>query len=86
MSPSTTARDRGEKFFEYRAIPSLRDYLVVSQDVMHVEHYSRQAHNDWILDKPGDTIAITSIGCQLCLAEVYEQVQLPQRPERQEPR
>jgi Uma2 family endonuclease len=81
LSPSTKARDRGEKFFEYRALPSVKDYLVISQDTMHVEHYTRQSGDEWMLHDvtaPEVTIRIPSIGCELSLAEVYERVQFAQ--------
>ena len=80
LSPSTTARDRNQKFSEYRALPSVRDYLVVSQDRMLVEHYSRQPNNDWTLHEvvsPDEAIPITSIGCELSLSDVYERVEFP---------
>ncbi len=32
LSPSTEAWDRGEKSFQYRALPSIQDYLLISQD------------------------------------------------------
>jgi Uma2 family endonuclease len=81
LSASTKARDRGEKFFEYRALPSVKDYLVVSQDTMHVEHYTRQSEDEWMLHdvtEPEVTIRIPSIACELSLAEIYERVQFPQ--------
>ena len=43
LSPSTEAYDRGEKFVHYRQLQSLQEYILVSQDKVRVEHYSRQA-------------------------------------------
>ena len=42
LSPSTEGYDRGRKFESYRAIPSLMEYLAVSQHRMHVEIHTRQ--------------------------------------------
>lgn len=39
LSPSTENYDRGGKFVSYRSIPSLREYLVVSQDRVLVEQW-----------------------------------------------
>src|SRR5690242_1556857 len=41
LSPSTEAYDRGAKFGYYRALPSLREYLLVAQDQVLLEHYVR---------------------------------------------
>lgn len=41
LSDRTEAYDRGEKFAHYRRIPSLRDYLLVSQHEPWIEHYRR---------------------------------------------
>src|SRR6476660_6052648 len=37
LSPSTEAYDRGEKFEHYRAIDSLREYLLIAQDRYHID-------------------------------------------------
>lgn len=42
LSESTEAYDRGVKFGHYRKIPSLREYVMVSQDRMLVERYTRR--------------------------------------------
>lgn len=77
LSPSTEKYDRGKKFQDYRTLPSLREYLLVSQNTARVEHYIRQGDNQWLLkDVTGlDAAAeLTSVGCVLTLAEVYDKV------------
>ncbi|HZO87933.1 MAG TPA: Uma2 family endonuclease [Chthonomonadaceae bacterium] len=49
LSPSTEAFDRGKKFANYRKIDSLTDYLLISQDELRIEHYTRQSDNQWLL-------------------------------------
>lgn len=39
LSPSTEARDRGQKFQEYRARSSLQEYVLISSDAVRVEVY-----------------------------------------------
>ena len=39
LSDSTEAFDRGKKFAYYRAIPTLKEYILVSQNECHVEQY-----------------------------------------------
>lgn len=79
LSPSTAATDRGTKFFIYRQIPSLQDYLIVSQDEPLVEHYSRKGEDTWLLTTVRDRDAqllLDSIGCTLTLDRVYAKVKL----------
>jgi Uma2 family endonuclease len=76
LSPGTADYDRGRKFEHYRSIPSLIDYIVVSQDRVHVEHYSRQQDGSWALREYRlltDTVSIASISASLNLAAIYEE-------------
>src|SRR2546430_2206225 len=41
LSKSSEARDRGEKFSDYRGIESIEDIILVAQHKMRVEHYVR---------------------------------------------
>jgi len=84
LSKSSEARDRGEKFSDYRGMESIKDIILVTQHKMRVEHYVRQTNNDWTLhdvSAPDEIITIASIGCRLTLAEIYERVTFP--PPRQ---
>jgi len=73
LSPTTEATDRGRKFAEYRGIPSLREYLLVSQDQPRIERYARQAEG-WLLTVAEGLeakVRLEAIDCALDLAEVY---------------
>jgi Uma2 family endonuclease len=73
LSDSTEGYDREEKFSHYRRIPSLREYLLVSQRERLVEHLSRNADGTWTLRDvtPPAIVELPSIGCALPLDEVY---------------
>jgi Uma2 family endonuclease len=78
LSDSTEAHDRGDKFTLYRQIPSLREYLLVSQHRVQVELYSRGEDGRWTLrdySALADSVALASVGCTLDLAEVYDKVE-----------
>lgn len=47
LSESTEASDRGEKFAHLQRLPSLREYVLVSQEAHRVEVFSRTAENVW---------------------------------------
>jgi len=76
LSPSTETYDRGEKFEYYQQIPSLKEYILVSQDKVHVEHYRFQ-DTEWKLNTfhtLQDSLTLPSIGCQLPLLDIYTRV------------
>ena len=78
LSDSTEAYDRGRKFALYRQMPSLREYLVVSQRQAQVELYTCGDDGRWILrdfNALTDSIPLTSVACTLDLAEVYDKVE-----------
>jgi Uma2 family endonuclease len=78
LSPSTKNYDRREKFRFYRALPSLREYLLIAQDEVRAEHHVRQPDGSWLMREYGsrsDEIEIKAIGCRLRLETLYERVQ-----------
>lgn len=80
LSDSTEGYDRGDKFALYRGIPSLKDYLLVSQRQVWAELYTRGPDYRWILTEfsaLADTVPLASVDCTLELAEVYDKVDLP---------
>lgn len=77
LSDSTEAFDRGQKFEYYRQIPSLREYVLVSQKSPSIERYVRNADETWTLTPIiglASTIHLTSIDVTLSFAEVYDRV------------
>ena len=73
LSKTTELRDRGVKFAQYRALPSLQDYVLVSQMEPRVEVYHRDGEF-WILrESVGlDAVAnLTSVDCHIALTEIY---------------
>lgn len=76
LSKSPEDYDRGTKFVHYRSLPSLSEYLLVSQEAVHVEHWVRQS-DGWLLtetDRRDDAVELPSVGGRLELAEIYDGV------------
>jgi Uma2 family endonuclease len=76
LSPSTEAYDRGEKFAQYRSLDSLREYVLVSQNKVRIEHFRRDGHQ-WILSEinmPDAMLHLASIDCHIPLVAIYEKV------------
>ncbi len=79
LSDSTEAYDRGRKFAYYRQLPSLREYLLVSQHEARVDHYLRAGDGTWNLravEGLAAVLRLESLGCELPLAEIYAKVEL----------
>lgn len=76
LSPSTAAYDRNEKFERYKQLTSLREYLLISQDRVCVEHYLRQGLQ-WIETEfclLEQVLPLVSIHCELPLHAIYRRV------------
>jgi Uma2 family endonuclease len=73
LSPTTEATDRREKLRAYRTLPSLKEYLLVSQEQAQVEIYRRRGDIGWdiITYEPGDTVEIASLEIKLGMDEIY---------------
>lgn len=80
LSPSTEYYDRGVKFQQYRTIESLQDYILVAQNQISIEQYTRGQAHTWTLRDYGrseDILQIASIGISLPLAAIYDRIEFP---------
>ena len=84
LSQSTQNYDREGKFYQYRQIPSVKEYLTVSQAEMHVEYAVRQADNSWLLREISSesvaAVPLSSLGIELKLTDIYDKVVLNLKP------
>ena len=73
LSPTTEGYDRGAKAAHYRRIPSLREYVLVSQSEPRIEVHRRTESGRWELfdARPGETIELASLGVRLDVSAVY---------------
>lgn len=83
LSKSTEARDRGEKAIDYRKLETLTDYFLVSQNKMRIEQQIQQKDGTWkiiIYENSEDMIFISSLKCEVKVADVYENIAFPVKP------
>jgi Uma2 family endonuclease len=72
LSASTADHDRGTKFEHYRQLPSLQEYLLVSQTVPHVDHRRRLEGDTWLVSPVTEgAIELKSLGVSIALDEIY---------------
>ncbi|MDO9227663.1 MAG: Uma2 family endonuclease [Pseudomonadota bacterium] len=83
LSDSTAAYDRGFKFEQYRAIDTLREYLLVEQNRRHIDLFRRGEEGRWVLEPISDTnkIALLDTRVTLSLDELYEDVEFAEQAE-----
>lgn len=80
-SKTTSFQDKTEKLECYLALDSIREYLLVKEDEMRVEHYAKQNAKQWvyrIYDSREDVISIDSVNCKISVAEMYAQIKFGQ--------
>ncbi|MDX2254756.1 MAG: Uma2 family endonuclease [Pseudanabaenaceae cyanobacterium bins.39] len=76
LSPSTEVSDRREKLFNYQAIASLQEYILVAQEEIKIEVYRQTDQGSWTMEilGSGDTLVLNSIGRSLTMADIYEDI------------
>jgi len=71
LSESTEDYDRGEKFENYKSIPSLEAYVLVHQNERRVEFFSRRDGWTRHAADAGQVIEIPAIDLRLSVDEIY---------------
>ncbi|MEP0982967.1 Uma2 family endonuclease [Leptolyngbya sp. FACHB-17] len=77
LSQSTEDYDRLGKFASYRTIRSFVKYVLVDQNRIRVEHFTKQAAKRWLLqdlDAEDREIRLRSIPVSISLNDVYRNV------------
>jgi Uma2 family endonuclease len=74
LSPSTEEYDRGQKWLEYQQIPSLKEYVLVSQDRPRVERFRRMAGGTWEYSDTTEGVVTLTTGASLSLHDLYDRL------------
>lgn len=81
LSASSRERDVETKVFAYTAIPSLRSYVILSQDRPEIRHYQRTA-DGWsvsLLAAPDAVLDLPELGLQVPVADIYDRTGVGQQ-------
>jgi Uma2 family endonuclease len=80
LSPSTEARDRGQKFADYRACSSIQEYVLINYAEYAVEVCRREKQHFWSFQTftPGTDVELTSLKIRFPVEDVYEGVGVPE--------
>jgi len=77
LSESSESRDRGEKFAAYLRMPSLGYYLLIAQDRIRIEVYTKIDSGGWhftYYESPEDVISLDQLDLVLRVERVYDGV------------
>jgi len=77
LSKSTENYDRGKKFEIYRAIPALREYILIDQYKIHIEQFAIGNEGKWVLTEysdEDDVFQLFNADFQTPLKEIYKRV------------
>lgn len=77
FSNQTNSSDKTNKLESYLAMDSIKEFVLLKEEEMRVEHYARQNAKQWIYriyNERDDVISLESINCKISIAEIYAQV------------
>ena len=80
LSPSTESYDRGKKLEKYIRIPSLEEYVLISQDEPRVDTFFRHSDGSWTFTVAAGieaSVSLRSLNIAIPLADIYTGVDFP---------
>jgi Uma2 family endonuclease len=83
LSPSTQRFDQRVKLQHYMKIESLRTYLIIAQDAVHIQHLEKHGE-DWhisVYDSLEQSLSLPSLDVVIALAEIYRRVNFEEATE-----
>ena len=75
LSPSAAGVDKGRKFFFYREIPSLKEYIMIGSTRRYIIAARRQSDNSWLFENIDDSqgvLSIQTINFTITFQEIYD--------------
>ena len=76
LSPSTERYDRGDKWAHFRRLKTLKVYVLIAQDRMRVETFTRRG-DEWVYAESsgaGGVLSLPAVSCSVPLDAIYELV------------
>lgn len=75
MSKSTSNYDRGDKFFLYKKIPSLQEYVLIEQDKSQIDVFYKKPGSDlWLISRYetiDSKLELRSINIEIEISKLY---------------
>lgn len=77
LSNSTQNYDKTEKFRAYRSLPSLQEYILISQSSYYVEQFIKQTEQQWLfnaIEGENNHLSLASINFSLSFTKIYQRI------------
>jgi len=77
LSDSTANYDRGKKFFLYRKIETLQEYILIEQDAPEIDIYTRTEGDLWRIKRVSgveNSLTLQSLEIEIPLKDIYRNV------------
>jgi Uma2 family endonuclease len=77
LSDSTERYDKGRKAELYRALPTVQDYVLISQTHCYIEHYQRQTATQWLfttISQMDEKLILSSVNATIAVQDIYDKV------------
>jgi len=74
LSPGSEAVDRREKLTAYQRLPSLREYLILSQEAPMIDLYRRRNLREWLLEnlEGDDLLRLDCLPLEVPVRDIYQ--------------
>ncbi len=79
LSDSTASFDKGQKFSFYRTLPSLKEYILISQDAYFIETFFKKTDTIWeyeVFEGLDNILKIKSLDITIAFEDIYRYVGL----------
>ena len=83
LSKTTASYDRGDKFYFYRQISGLLEYVLIEQDKAQIEIYKRNEANLWRITRImgiNEKLHLSSLDIELEMNAIYRNVEFVDEP------
>jgi len=77
LSDSTKNYDKTEKFRAYRSLPSLQEYILISQSGYYVEQYIKQTEQQWLfnaIEGENNNLVLASVDFSISFSQLYQRI------------
>lgn len=74
ISRGTNSSDKAQKLESFLAMDSIKECVMLKEDEMRAEHYSRQNAKQWIYriyNERDDVVSLDSLNTKISLSEIY---------------
>ncbi len=82
LSDSTESYDKGKKFDHYRQVPTVQEYILISQEIPQIERRVRVSATEWrlqVYDGLESVLPLDAIDTRIRLADIYLDIEFPVR-------